>query len=136
MGANVPLWSVIPQEVLLDQIPDGIRKEEINAAFQKVVVPEQVITQLAQHFGENYQSKTYAIRSSATEEDGKRFSFAGQFESFLHVPFSDIQKAVKAVWQSAVSERVIKYREENKLTFQFGIGVIIQEMICADVAGV
>ncbi|MDH4298353.1 MAG: PEP-utilizing enzyme, partial [Cyclobacteriaceae bacterium] len=50
--------------------------------------------------------------------------------------FSDIQKAVKAVWQSAVSERVIKYREENKLTFQFGIGVIIQEMICADVAGV
>jgi pyruvate,water dikinase len=136
MGAIVPSWAVVPQEVLLNQIPADIRKEEINRVFQKLVVPQEIIARLAQQFGDDHQSKTYAVRSSAVDEDGARFSFAGQFETFLHVPFSAIEEKIKAVWLSAVSERVIKYREENNLPVLFGIGVVIQEMVHADVAGV
>lgn len=136
LGANVPLWAVVPQEVLLDQIPDQLKNEEITNAFQNLIVPEEIAMHLAQYFGDNYQSKTYAVRSSAIDEDGAHFSFAGQFETFLHVSFSEIEEKIKAVWQSAVSERVIKYREEHNLQVQFGVGVIIQEMISAEVAGV
>ncbi len=136
MGMNVPKWAVIPQEVLLDQIPDQIKKEEIKNEFQNLIVPEEIIVCLKQYFGNGYESKTYAVRSSAIDEDGIRFSFAGQYETFLHVAFSEIEEKVKAIWQSVVSERVIKYREENNLSLQFGIGVIVQEMISAEVAGV
>ena len=136
MGVDVPTWVVIPQDVLLNQLPTHPERVEINSYFQNLTVPTELIAQLAQHFGNDYQSMTFAVRSSAIDEDGSQFSFAGQFETFLHVTFADIEEKIKAIWRSVVSERVLKYREENNLPLQFGIGVIVQEMITPEVAGV
>lgn len=136
MGANVPAWAVIPQEVVLNQLTDTGNKSIIQEQFQKLMVPHEVSEQLKAHFGESHQTKTYAVRSSAIDEDGTKFSFAGQFDTFLHVSFAQIEEKIKAIWQSAVSERVLKYREENNLELRLGIGVIVQEMIGAEVAGV
>ena len=136
IGAKVPSWVVIPQEVLLEQISKDIEDNQIKNAFSNLNVPKETMEQLELFFGDNFQSCSYAVRSSAIDEDGDQFSFAGQFDTFLHVPHYDIENKIKAIWQSAVSEQVIKYREQNNLPLQFGIGVIIQKMIDADVAGV
>jgi pyruvate,water dikinase len=136
IGANVPAWVVVPQEVLLDQIPENLGTDQIQGVFKELHVPKETMEQIESFFGENFHSKTFAVRSSATDEDGVQFSFAGQFDTFLHVSFHEIEEKIKSVWQSAVAERVINYRKKNNLPLQVGIGVIIQEMIDADVAGV
>jgi len=136
MGIPVPAWSVIPEHVLLNQIPEGVTLEELPAAFNKVEVPASVIEELKAFFGDNYADKTYAVRSSAVDEDGKQFSFAGQFETFLHVRFEDIEENIKAIWRSVSSDRVVQYRTKNGLDLHWGIGVIVQEMVDAEVAGV
>jgi len=136
IGANVPSWVVVPQEVLLEQLPRNLETNQIQNAFSNLNVPKETMEQLELFFGDNFQSGSYAVRSSAIDEDGDQFSFAGQFDTFLHVPHHEIEHKIKAIWQSAISDQVIKYREQNNLPLQFGIGVIIQKMIDADVAGV
>ncbi|NJM16246.1 MAG: phosphoenolpyruvate synthase [Bacteroidales bacterium] len=76
------------------------------------------------------------MRSSAIDEDGPQHSFAGQYDTYLHVPFSAIEEKIVAVWRSVTAGRAIKYREMHNLPHNFGIGVIVQEMVNAQVAGV
>lgn len=54
-------------------------------------------------------SQRWAVRSSAIGEDGP-LTFAGQFESFLNVPFSQLVEAYKKVLASRFNERAITYR--------------------------
>lgn len=136
LGINVPKWTVIPAAILLDQLPESVETSTIQNAFNSVYVPDQLLKELAHFFGNSHASKTYAIRSSAIDEDGVKFSYAGQFETFLHVPFDDIENSIKNIWKSVYSERVLKYRAENNIPITFGIGVIIQEMVSPEVSGV
>lgn len=136
LGLNVPKWCVIPQKTILNQLAESISVEEFKIATKTLKVSPTIIEGLKSFFGKNYQDKSYAIRSSAIDEDGVEHSFAGLFETFLFVPFSEIEQRIIEIWQSTASDRVIKYREENALPIHFGIGVIVQEMIDADVAGV
>jgi phosphoenolpyruvate synthase/pyruvate phosphate dikinase len=136
IGAKVPSWAVVPEEVLLKQLAQELGVDQIQDAFNKLLVPQDIIAQLQLFFGENFEATTYAVRSSAIDEDGAQFSFAGQFETYLHVSHDEIEEKIKAIWLSAVSPRVIKYRQQNNLPLQFGIGVIIQEMISSEAAGV
>ena len=131
---TVPKWVVIPQEVLVTQLTDS--KNVTSVLDHDLQVPKDILPAVANYFGTDYLAKTYAVRSSAMDEDGVEFSFAGQFETFLHVPFTDITAKIIEIWKSTVSERVLKYREENNLPIQLGIAVIIQEMVSPDVSGV
>lgn len=54
-------------------------------------------------------SQRWAVRSSAIGEDGP-LTFAGQFESFLNVPFSQLVEAYQKVLASRFNERAITYR--------------------------
>ncbi len=78
----------------------------------------------------------FAVRSSAVDEDSKEFSFAGQLESFLGVPQTEVAARVVAVWQSAFSDRVRAYRQEHGLGECIAPAVIVQKMIDAESAGV
>lgn len=73
----------------------------------------------------------YAIRSSAADEDGSHFSFAGQLESFLYVQGKErISQAIKDCFKSNFSLTALTYRFKNNIhqsTPQ--MAVIIQEMI-------
>ncbi len=135
-GIKVPKWYILPAEVLLDQLPINPKKEELSTLFQSLLVSPDLLKQIAKFFGADHATKSYAVRSSAIDEDGQAFSFAGQFDTFLHVSFSSLVDNIKRVWQSAISERVLHYRSENNLPIQPGIAVIIQEMIEPEVAGV
>ena len=130
LGLNVPKWLVIPQEALAVVI-DG--QENINDAIDHFKIPQNDLDGIVSEFPEG---TFFAVRSSALDEDGNEFSFAGQFETLLFVNKSTLEDAIKAVWKSAFSERVLAYRKNNGLQPTKGIAVIVQEMIDAEVAGV
>ena len=82
--------------------------------------------------------KSYAVRSSAEVEDSKEHSYAGQFDTFLHVTGSDdILEAVEKVWASADRVRDSQYSTEAEPPVsKSGMAVIIQEMVNALWSGV
>ena len=77
-----------------------------------------------------------AVRSSAVEEDGANFSFAGQFTSELFVPWGDIDKAIKKVWDSKSNSQIATYCAEHKIPEPNNLAIIIQAMVESEVSGV
>lgn len=79
-----------------------------------------------------------AVRSSAVSEDSETASFAGQHLTCLNVRPSlpALVDAVRAIWQSARSESALAYRRRLGLSREPWIGVVVQELVAADCAGV
>ena len=83
------------------------------------------------------ENKLYAVRSSAVGEDGSGNSFAGQMESYLYVKPENIKEAIQNVINSANSDRIKFYREQNGLSNDdIKVGVIVQEMVNSEISGV
>jgi len=83
------------------------------------------------------QDTKFAIRSSAEDEDGEEFSFAGQYLSFLNVKGEkEVLEAVKKCFLSQKDETVSSYNTNLSKTELNGMNVIIQEMVEAVVSGV
>jgi phosphohistidine swiveling domain-containing protein len=136
MGMPVPKWTVVPAHVLLKQLEERDLDKDVLEKFKSLVVPEELKTELKEYFGGEYAQKRYAVRSSATDEDGLDHSYAGQFATFLNVKFEDIDISIVGVWRSVLNENVAKYRSEKNIETSYGIAVIIQEMVDAEVSGV
>jgi len=78
-----------------------------------------------------------AVRSSAVSEDGINASFAGQFETFLHLnTFPEIREAIHQCIKAAQSDRVKNYANNVIREADLRISVILQNMVHAKVAGV
>jgi len=78
-----------------------------------------------------------AVRSSAVDEDSDAASFAGQHASLLNVPGAGLVDAVRAVARSARGDAALAYRRRLGLAEETArMGVVIQEMVDASVAGV
>ena len=78
-----------------------------------------------------------AVRSSSVEEDGSQNSFAGQFDSFLHVAPCNITDHAYKVWDSAFSDHIEIYRQSQDASGDVPIpAVLVQQMVNADVSGV
>jgi phosphoenolpyruvate synthase/pyruvate phosphate dikinase len=136
MDMPVPPFAVIPWKALLAELPPdqwAAGFEEIRTAIERTHIPTEFINELTAVFKDAHY---FAVRSSAPDEDGSAFSFAGQFESQLFVAKEKLAEQVKRVWCSAFSQRVSDYRNHHRLTGQAGMAVIVQEMIPADVSGV
>lgn len=79
----------------------------------------------------------FAVRSSAVDEDGANASFAGQHLTMLNVPSPDeLASAVREVWWSANSDSAITYRQRVGLFARPSVGVVIQELLNPESAGV
>ena len=78
-------------------------------------------------------AKKVAVRSSAGNEDGIQKSFAGQYQTFLHVEKSQIIEKIKECWASLFTKNVMAYNE-NLLSCE--MNVIIQKMILSEFSGV
>ena len=77
-----------------------------------------------------------AVRSSAVGEDGAAASFAGQFDSVLHVtPGDGMRRAVRACWASYWSARSLYYRAARDAGLG-GMAVVLQRQVSARVSGV
>ena len=79
-----------------------------------------------------------AVRSSATTEDLKTASFAGQQETFLNIKGSaQLTDAVKRCWASLFTARAIYYREKKGFEHDKSlIAVVVQKMVNSDKSGV
>lgn len=77
----------------------------------------------------------YAVRSSATVEDAEDQSWAGQFETFLYVPFDEVVAKVSAC-HGAIKARARAYADQQQEDQVFNVGVVVQEMIDPVYAGV
>jgi phosphohistidine swiveling domain-containing protein len=78
----------------------------------------------------------FAVRSSATMEDGAGHSFAGQFETFLEVPVHEVAAKISGVRDSARNESVLTYCRERGLPLPEPPTVLVQRMILPRCAGV
>ncbi len=79
-----------------------------------------------------------AVRSSATAEDTREFSFAGQYESFLQIVGTDrLLRAISDCWASLWSPRAVAYREQVASGGAApAMAVIVQAMVAARASGV
>lgn len=78
-----------------------------------------------------------AVRSSATAEDSKVASWAGELESYLGIQKKDLISCVQKCWSSLFTPRAIFYRLEKKLNGKnVSVAVVIQKLVDSEVAGV
>lgn len=78
-----------------------------------------------------------AVRSSAVGEDAAAASFAGQHMTRLNVRgAAQLVDALAAVWQSGRSEGALAYRRKLGLDDAPRMGVVVQQLVDPDVAGV
>ncbi len=86
-------------------------RQMLYQAFMRTPLPLAVIEAL----GSLPQDVSHwAVRSSATVEDGSAHSFAGHFKSYLFVPGGPkLIQAIREVWASTFDKRVLHYRARN-----------------------
>ena len=78
-----------------------------------------------------------AVRSSATAEDSKIASWAGELDTFLNTPREHLIDRVKECWASLFTPRAIFYRFEKELHNEHvAVAVVVQKMIASEIAGV
>jgi pyruvate, water dikinase len=83
------------------------------------------------------RGRQLAVRSSAAGEDSAIASFAGQHASRLGVlPGEGLLEAVQAVWRSGFCAGALGYRDRLGLDRSPSMGVVIQPLIHARLAGV
>ena len=81
--------------------------------------------------------RLWAVRSSATNEDGAHASFAGVYLTRLGIPLEEISAAVKDLWLSMWDERVLNYHVASGLSETApAMAVVIQPLLEAQAAGV
>jgi len=78
----------------------------------------------------------FAVRSSGIDEDGAGESFAGIHETRLNVARADLANAIDICRRSAGSAQAREYRRAKGLSETGQMGVLVQRMVPATVAGV
>jgi pyruvate,water dikinase len=80
---------------------------------------------------------SFAVRSSAIDEDQRDHSFPGVHLTELGVPRSALPIAITRCWASALSSTAIEYRQAHGMSIQsIRIAVLIQPMLSPASAGV
>jgi pyruvate,water dikinase len=121
LGFNVPPFFAVTAPALLDQANRGELSTVIRRQLRRILSA----------------SDSVAVRSSSVEEDGAERSFAGQFDSYLHVAPDQVLGHALKVARSGGSEQVIAYRERTGAgRSRTAPAVLVQRMINADIAGV
>lgn len=134
-GWSIPPWFVVLPDAcwlirtsansdgteFLDSGPSDELRRAIQAALEQLC-PNQ---------------ETVAVRSSASDEDGRDYSFAGQLDSFLSVPADMVLDRMAAVWRSSYSTRISAYRQRFSDAPMLKLpAIVVQRMVRADVAGI
>src|SRR3990167_6664700 len=114
---------------------------QISSHIQKLIKNGKISEKLMSEIFEAYKkigSPYVALRSSATSEDSKAASFAGQNETFLNVKGeASLADKIRQAWSSLFEPRSIFYRHEKRIShLKTGIALVVQKMIESDVSGV
>ena len=120
--------------------PDDFRRrcEVAQELVRDAPIPPPVVEAIhrAHRSSEIPEGEGLAVRSSAAGE-GSELSFAGQFETFLNVPPSELVKAWRKVVVSRFAPRAVFYRKAAGLAdVDTPMAVLVQRMIRARTSGV
>ncbi len=115
----------------VDRASNVIRDLIVDAKF-----PENLKKEIIKEF-KKLKSKYVAVRSSATAEDSKVASWAGELETYLNTSEKNLIKNVKNCWSSLFTPRAIFYRNEKKLLkAKVSVAVVVQIMIQSEISGI
>jgi len=112
------------------------RAEQLQKLIVASKIPLSLTSEIKQWVKSENTIKKFAVRSSANVEDAVKKSWAGQFDSYLNIPVTEITLALKKCWASIYSERVISYLPNIKQVLAIQMAVIVQESIESEVSGV
>lgn len=98
-------------------------------------VPEVVEIAVREAF-ERLGAERVAVRSSATAEDGANAAWAGQLDSYLDTTAENLLENLKKCWLSLLAPRAIAYSSKHDAGENISMGVVIQQMVPAQAAGV
>ncbi|MEW6407769.1 MAG: PEP/pyruvate-binding domain-containing protein [Patescibacteria group bacterium] len=110
--------------------------EVLRSLIKKMPMEKSLQKEILSAF-KKLKTKFVAVRSSATAEDSKIDSWAGELESYLNVQERNLINAVQNCWASLFTPRAIFYRLERGLGGKkVLVAVVIQKMVESEVAGV
>jgi len=98
--------------------------------------PESIQAVILNSF-QDLGAKFVAVRSSATAEDSKTASWAGELETYLFTTKDTLVDTVKTCWSSLFTPRAIFYRHEKRLLkTKVSVAVVVQKMVNSEVSGI
>ena len=124
------------QEALNTLNKDNVREtsEKIGELFNTLKLPEAISKEICDLVDKD---KLYAVRSSGTKEDLDEFSFAGQYQTFLNTPASEIEDKVILCYKSMFSEIILSYLINKTIDLsELKMSVVIQEMVDSEKSGI
>jgi rifampicin phosphotransferase len=145
-GLPVPPWFVISPSAFAaslsreqSEMLASKRSERLSSELLSLKPSDEVQREVGDALRDLFMDGSrLAVRSSAVDEDGSQYSFAGQFDTFLFVEAKDISAKIAAVWRSGFNDRILEYRRQRGLSnsAQSAPAVLVQKMVNADVSGV
>jgi pyruvate,water dikinase len=110
--------------------------EIIRSLIKKTSMSKALQKEILQEF-KKLGAKFVAVRSSATAEDSKIDSWAGELESYLDTTQKTLLKNIQNCWASLFTPRAIFYRIERKLGGKkVSVAVVVQKMVGSEISGV
>jgi len=124
----------------LNRLAPQDKSKTLSNVRQQIIgtpVSETVISQIAKAY-RSLDTDQLAIRSSATAEDLREHSFAGQYDTFLGVTsLEQCLDAVKKCWASVWTDRAYEYRQANSIDhLKVQMAVIVQQLVPAQASGI
>jgi len=120
--------------------PNSLSKssKKIKEVIVKGTISPKILDAVLGYYKKLGENPLVAVRSSATSEDSKTASFAGQQATFLNVlGKQNLLKAMLDGWASLFTARAMFYRHENKLNDdKVAISLVIQKMVNSASSGV
>jgi pyruvate,water dikinase len=132
----------ISQTVTLDNVQEESSLNKFDQIRDKInygKIPSSIRDELMRTLQElNISDNSWAVRSSASIEDSSTLSFAGIHDSFLNISgFNNLISAIKECYASLWTPKAVAYRRKmNVQDMDVLLGVVIQEMIPAEAAGI
>ena len=128
-------------------VDDPKQLEEAGETIRKIIrdakIPDNIRELIVEHYRKlcdklGEAEVFVACRSSATAEDLPEASFAGQQETYLNIHGeTSVVENVQKCWASLFTNRVIFYREKQKIDHsKVLMSVVIQKMVNSEAAGV
>lgn len=108
----------------------------LRSAIEALMLPGELVAAIRDAVAQR-PAGLWAVRSSATAEDLPTASFAGQQDTYLEIPASDVVAHVARCWASLFTDRAVAYRRQQHLDHRtVSMAVVVQEMVDARASGV
>jgi len=127
---------------LRGRLPDDDARSELAAVARAAPLPQSTRAALAESIDALRATMPagarLAVRSSATDEDGRGASFAGAHESVLGVAceLDAVEEAIRTCWSSMWSRGAVTYRYHHELGYGAEMAVLVQELVHATASAV